>query len=588
MSRFHLFALIMRILLMVTLSVPVMAGLIGVLLPAFGFFPALGSVDFSFDAFRMLFAVDDVAWMVWLSFSTGLIATAVACLGAMALLAVFYRHAWLEKIQHMLSPLLVLPHAAAAISLLFMLSPSGWLARLITWGGEDSLPPEWGFPYDQYGFAIILALSLKELPFIFLMALSVLAQPQLKANLQGYYRSAIALGYSPVTAFIKGVMPVIYPHIRLPLLAVLAFATANVEIPLILGPNNPSTLAVAVVHWFNHVDLSMRYQASAAAVLQLLVTAFALLCWWLLERGLSFFAKGQIINGARQQGCRCVIFIAYITLLLYVFAALTMVVSMLMWSFASHWPFPALIPDGATLLHWQTALSALSVPIGNTLLIGGTVSLFSVVLALLALEAETAVRNTYSSRWRQFDSICINTTLFMPLLVPGVAFLFGLVWFQQSYVTDTVWLPVLVSHLVYVLPYVFISLAVAYRRLDPRFVKVAYGLGQSPLRVFFKMKIPMLFPPIMVAFALGLAISYSQYLATLLSAGGRIATVTTEAVAVASGSSSRLSAVYVIVQAAMPLLGFILAWWLPKIIFNPGVRFASLKKGTHAHESNIR
>lgn len=79
----------------------------------------------------------------------------------------------------------------------------------------------------------------------------------------------------------------------------------------------------------------------------------------------------------------------------------------------------------------------------------------------------------------------------------------------------------------------------------------------------------MLFAPIMVAMALGMAISFSQYLPTLLISGGRFATLTTEAVALASGSSARLNAVYVLLQLSLPLIGFMLAWWLPGWLFRP-------------------
>ena len=33
--------------------------------------------------------------------------------------------------------------------------------------------------------------------------------------------------------------------------------------PLILGPNTPPTLAVAIMNWFHDVDLSLRIKASA-------------------------------------------------------------------------------------------------------------------------------------------------------------------------------------------------------------------------------------------------------------------------------------------------------------------------------------
>uniref|UniRef100_UPI0035666BE0 ABC transporter permease subunit n=1 Tax=Alteromonas stellipolaris TaxID=233316 RepID=UPI0035666BE0 len=235
-----------------------------------------------------------------------------------------------------------------------------------------------------------------------------------------------------------------------------------------------------------------------------------------------------------------------------------------------------------TLLHWQTTLAALAEPFNNTVLLAVLVSGFSVIVATLALEAETFSGNNGpkskpSSFFNGGAGALLSLTLFLPLLVPGVAFLYGLVWFQLAYFNEAVWFHLFVSHLVYVLPYVFVSLAVAYRKFDPRYIQVAYGMGKTPWQVFVKIKLPLLFAPVLVAFALGLAISFSQYLPTLLSTGGRIATVTTEAVAAASGSSARLTAVYVIVQTLMPLLGFILAWWLPTICFNPMGRYTLLQ-----------
>ncbi|MFT6132041.1 MAG: putative thiamine transport system permease protein, partial [Shewanella sp.] len=72
--------------------------------------------------------------------------------------------------------------------------------------------------------------------------------------------------------------------------------------------------------------------------------------------------------------------------------------------------------------------------------------------------------------------------------------------------------------------------------------------------------------PIFIACALGLAISFSQYLPTLLTGGGRINTITTEAVSLANGGSRRISAVYALMQMILPALGFLLAWLLPKML----------------------
>ena len=46
-----------RVLLIALLSVPVFAGLVGVVLPAFGYFPALNAFDFNLGVFKHLFAL---------------------------------------------------------------------------------------------------------------------------------------------------------------------------------------------------------------------------------------------------------------------------------------------------------------------------------------------------------------------------------------------------------------------------------------------------------------------------------------------------------------------------------------------------
>jgi putative thiamine transport system permease protein len=59
--------------------------------------------------------------------------------------------------------------------------------------------------------------------------------------------------------------------------------------------------------------------------------------------------------------------------------------------------------------------------------------------------------------------------------------------------------------------------------------------------------------------AIGFAVSIGQYLPTLLLGGGRIVTLTTEAVALSSGGNRRIVGAYAIAQAFWPALAFVLA-----------------------------
>ena len=569
---FAQFTRIMRWCLLLLLCIPVLAGLVGVIFPALGYFPAIGANSFSLDVFRTLFALDDIWHMVWLSLFTGVGSTLLAMAGAFLLLATFYQSSWLEKVQGLLSPFLVFPHAAAAIALLFVLSPSGIFARFMVLGGNDA-PPAAGssfFPYDEFGFSVLLALSLKELPFIILMALSVMSQPLIKKKLLGYVNVGASLGYSPTASFFKLVAPSIFTQIKLPILAVLVFATSNVEIPLILGSNNPSTLAVAIMHWFNHIDLFMRLLASGAAVLQVAVSGVALLLFFAVEHFFMYLGKQSLMKGRRHGADALVRGIGYGIVSLYVILISTVIYAVVMYSIAKHWPFPALLPEGVTFLHWGTALEALATPLVNSLLLGMLVSTSAMLLVLFTLESEQlkpAARHANSA---------LSISLFLPLLVPGVAFLYGLVWFQQLVLQNAVWFHTYIAHMVYVVPYVFLSMAVAYRKFDNRYAMVAQSLGKTPWQVFYRIKLPLMLNAILVAWALGLAISFSQYLPTLLASGGTIATITTEAVASVSGSSTRLTAVYVIIQGAMPLIGFVIAWYLPGVLMKN--RGASIKE----------
>jgi putative thiamine transport system permease protein len=123
------------------------------------------------------------------------------------------------------------------------------------------------------------------------------------------------------------------------------------------------------------------------------------------------------------------------------------------------------------------------------------------------------------------------------------------------------------SHLLFVLPYVFLSLADPWRALDPRYARTAVCLGASPAKVLFCVKLPMLLRPLLIATAVGFAVSVGQYLPTLFAGAGRITTLTTEAVTLAAGADRRVIGVYAFLQSLLPLLVYALALLLPAAVY---------------------
>ena len=546
-------------LMMALLVLPVMGGLIAVVLPAFGWFPVLGHTQFNVSGFVDLWHTPGIGYMALLSVSTSFISTLLAFVITILILGSYFTSPWLGYIQRLLGPILVIPHAAAAIAIGFLITPSGMFSRLVSpWlSGWDS-PPDWLFPHDAMGLSIILGLTLKELPFLLLMALGVLAQPELGHTLRAQHRVALSLGYCPMTAFFKVVLPSLYPFLRLPILAVLAYASASVEIPLILGPNSPPTLAVAIMQWFHDVDLSLRIKASAGAIVQIALTLLLLLGWWLAEKLIKKLSQSMLVNGKREYAGAIMQNITHVMTLVMLTIIGLALLGMVLWSFAGFWAYPDLLPQTFVGQHWQSALQQMHTPLLDTVLIGVCATGLAIVLTLLTLESEQQTSKATS----RLTSVII----YLPLLIPSIAFLFGLVWVLEQVNSHHTFFNVVLAHLLFVLPYVFLSLASSYRRLDPRFSHVAASLGASQAKIFWQIKLPMLLAPIFIAAALGLAISFSQYLPTLLAGGGRINTITTEAVTLANGASRRTSAVYALVQMLLPALGFLLAWALPKML----------------------
>ena len=555
-TRDSFFSTIVKIspkLLMAILILPVLGGLLGVILPAFGWLPALDKTQFNLQGFEQLMQTPGIVQMIGLSFFSSIVSGLLAFIITLLLIATYFDSPWLARIQRLLGPILVIPHAAAAIAIAFLITPSGMIARLLSpWITGWQSPIDWLLPHDPYGISIIMGLTLKELPFLLLMTLSAIAQPALNIKLRAQYRLALSLGYYPMTAFFKAVLPNIYPLMRLPILAILAYASASVEMPLILGPNTPPTLAVAIMNWFHDVDLSLRIKASAGALLQLLITVAVLITWWILERLTLAITCKSLSNGQRQYGdIVWAKVISVFTVLLISSIALALL-GMVFWSFAGYWQFPLALPEQWVLLHWKSALLQVQTPIINSLSIGLVSTSVAVILTLLTLEYE----KQNGAQLSNYSSLII----YLPLMIPSIAFLFGLVWLQETLHSKTTFINVALAHLLFVLPYVFLSLATSYRKLDPRYAQVAASLGASPLKIFLQVSLPQLFMPILMASALGLAISFSQYLPTLLVGGGRLNTVTTEAVSLANGASRRTSAVYALIQMLLPAIAFSMIW----------------------------
>lgn len=548
MRRFSLAGLVLALV-----SLPVLAGLAGTIGPAFGYLPALGGNSFTFEHFAALAAQPHLMRSSMVSLTAGIVATSVSLIMVMLFTAGYAGTRMFSRIQHLVSPLLAVPHAAAAFGLAFLVAPSGLAMRLVSPGltGYTS-PPDWLVPQDPLGLTMIVGLVAKEMPFLFLVTLAALPQVPLA---QTRHMTA-NLGYGRIRGFLIASWPLLYRQIRLPVFAVLAYASSVVDMAMILGPALPAPLPVRLTQWMADSDLRMRFLASAGALLQLVLTIAAMALWLIVERAGAFVLKRMSGSGIRQPDDRTIRRIACAAMAVsaaFVFLGLLV---LFMWSVAGLWPFPSLLPHDITLQPWMRAFPQAVAPVVTTITLASASATAALLLAIGLL---------WQDHLRAGDAL--RFVLYLPLIVPQLCFVFGLQILGLALGLEASFLLLIFVHLIFVLPYVVLSLSQPWRAFDRRYETVAAGLGKSPLQILFRVRLPMLTRACLTAFAVGFAVSAGLYLPTLLIGAGRIVTITTEAVALSAGGDRRTIGVYALLQTLVPFIGFLIASVVPHLLF---------------------
>lgn len=178
-------------------ALPIAAGLIGTLLPAFGVLPSIGGDAPSLEPWRALAAYPGFATSLKLTIFTGVVATVLSVACALGACAVIHDRPIARRVGAAIAPLLAMPHSALAIGFAFLIAPSGWIVRAISPGLTGwEVPPDVSTVGHPLGLALIAALLLKEMPYLMLMTLGALNQVPARAHVA----AARTLGYGRVHA----------------------------------------------------------------------------------------------------------------------------------------------------------------------------------------------------------------------------------------------------------------------------------------------------------------------------------------------------------------------------------------------------
>jgi putative thiamine transport system permease protein len=224
--------------------------------------------------------------------------------------------------------------------------------------------------------------------------------------------------------------------------------------------------------------------------------------------------------------------------------------ALLLGSFIGSWPFPDLLPTRWSASAWRTLNDSLST-VWNTF----WMALLSATSAWLWVVAWLELA---PARWQQR----MQSLAYAPLVLPGLLWVIGLHRLALLWGLDATATGVWLAHSLACLPYVLLSTVGAYGGFDRRYAQLAASLGHSHWNFLWRVKWPMLRAPLAWGFAVGFAVSVAQYLPTLYVGAGRFATVTTEAVTLASGGQRSLMAAFAWLQWLLPVVLFSAAAWL--------------------------
>ncbi len=503
---------------------------------------------------------------------TGLAATGLSiALTAWLLSLSFPGPLWMRTAKA-LPAMLAVPHAAFAIGLAFLVAPSGWLLRAFSpWATGFDAPPPWTTTQDPWGLGLIAVLVAKEVPFLLWAAATQLQRADTATRWTRELDVARSMGYAPRTAWWRVLWPQLWPRLAGPMLAVVAYSLTVVDMALVIGPTSPPTLAVLAWQWLLDADASINAQGAAAAWLLAGVVAVLAGVLWAMRGALR--SRRRWVSGKRgrsslsvgySQPCIASKYPLWAIAVLYFAVMLALAVG----SVSGVWPFPRLWPESLSLQGWQSVAASAST-LWTTAALAAVSSVTALLWAVAWLESAPP----------QWDAR-LRRLIYLPLVLPSVLWVVGLHRLCLAWGIDARWPGLWLVHSLAAAPYVLIALSPAYLGFDARYGHIAASLQKSRLTFLLRIKWPLLKASLWGALAVGFAVSVAQYLPTLFVGAGRFATVTTEAVTLASGAQRSLTAAYAWLQWLLPALMFGMAAWLGR-----PRRFGKAMQGTAAHRT---
>lgn len=507
-----------------TLIERMLAGFLGLIVVGLLYESTYGGMALFWSGVNQLIEAPAIGTSVWLALVVSLLACWLSLVCAQALTSSLVTK---PAGGGVLPLLLSIPHAALALGVLLFVDAGGIAMRWALAAGLIDAPFDYLFPRDPWGIGSVLLLVIKETAFLTLIALPVARRlPRQQIQVVGYQA-----GLSGQQAWQALVWPQVVMKLRPAILIVVVYGLTNLEVAMVIGPDQPQFIAVRLARFLTDADPSLRVAGAIGLLGLLAVTAgLWMMTGWLVRRPRAWMFPRVSVR--------------WLTFLISAMLLLASV-ALVLWSFAVRYPITDAWPVWGLPSAFQfERLGQLAV---TTAWLGGLVALVSVAAAIVVLERQM-VRRQHRVHWIWW------TLLWLPQLPLAAGLLYLVTTFGG---TPGFWV-VLVGHWLIATPYALITLSESWFDRDPRYQMLLSQLGVGSVEACYRIWVPKHLGSIVVALAVSFSVSVALYTHTWLLGGGRVETLALELVAYAQ-ADRRAAALSGLILMGLPLIVFVSA-----------------------------
>ena len=231
---------------------------------ALGYQPGVEEQSLSLQHFITTLTDPDFTTSLGLTLYIALTSTLISAIASILLAVAINHWAANNKIIHFILQVpLAAPHLVIGISMILLIAPSGFIARLCSFFFEVDVQNT--FPIlvnDKWSVGILLVYIWKEIPFITFMLLTVL-----KNMGNELLEAGASLGATKLQRFFSITLPIIRFSLGASCCIVFAFTFGAFEIPYLLGQTYPQTLPVWAYMNFSDIDLEARPEGVALGII---------------------------------------------------------------------------------------------------------------------------------------------------------------------------------------------------------------------------------------------------------------------------------------------------------------------------------